>query len=100
MWPFKSGPVVPVLRLSGTIGMATPLRPGLSIAALAGPIEKAFSMSKVGAVAVMINSPGGSPVQSSLILKRLRQLADEKKKKIYVFCEDVAASGGYALRGC
>lgn len=97
MWPFKSGPVVPVLRLSGTIGMATPLRPGLSIAALAGPIEKAFSMSKVGAVAVVINSPGGSPVQSSLILRRLRQLADEKKKKIYVFCEDVAASGGYYI---
>jgi signal peptide peptidase SppA len=101
MWPFKSGPVVPVLRLSGPIGMATPLRPGLSIAGLAGPIEKAFSMSKAGAVAVVINSPGGSPVQSSLILKRLRQLADEKKKKIYVFCEDVAASGGYyvALAG-
>jgi signal peptide peptidase SppA len=97
MWPFKSGPVVPVLRLSGTIGMATPLRPGLSLAGVAGPIEKAFSMSKVGAVAVIVNSPGGSPVQSSLILKRLRQLADEKKKKIYVFCEDVAASGGYYI---
>lgn len=97
MWPFKSGPVVPVLRLSGPIGMATPLRPGLSIAALAGPIEKAFAMSKAGAVAVVVNSPGGSPVQSSLILKRLRQLADEKKKKIYVFCEDVAASGGYYI---
>lgn len=97
MWPFKSGPVVPVLRLSGTIGMATPLRPGLSIAGLAGPIEKAFALSKAGAVAVVINSPGGSPVQSSLILKRLRQLADEKKKKIYVFCEDVAASGGYYI---
>lgn len=97
MWPFKSGPVVPVLRLSGTIGMVTPLRPGLSIASLAGPIEKAFAMSKAGAVAVTINSPGGSPVQSSLILKRLRQLADEKKKKIYVFCEDVAASGGYYI---
>lgn len=97
MWPFKSGPVVPVLRLSGTIGMVTPLRPGLSIAGLAGPIEKAFAMSKAGAVAVTINSPGGSPVQSSLILKRLRQLAEEKKKKIYVFCEDVAASGGYYI---
>jgi len=97
MWPFRSGPVVPVLRLSGTIGMVTPLRPGLSIAQLAGPIEKAFGMSKVGAVAVVVNSPGGSPVQSSLILKRLRQLADEKKKKIYVFCEDVAASGGYYI---
>lgn len=97
MWPFKSGPVVPVLRLSGAIGMVTPLRPGLSIAGLAGPIDKAFSMSKVGAVAVIVNSPGGSPVQSSLILRRLRQLADEKKKKIYVFCEDVAASGGYYI---
>jgi signal peptide peptidase SppA len=97
MWPFRSGPVVPVLRLSGTIGMVTPLRPGLSMAQLTGPIEKAFAMSKVGAVAVIINSPGGSPVQSSLILKRLRQLADEKKKTIYVFCEDVAASGGYYI---
>jgi signal peptide peptidase SppA len=97
MWPFKSGPVVPVLRLSGTIGMVTPLRPGLSMAGLAGPIEKAFSMSKLPAVAVVVNSPGGSPVQSSLILKRLRQLAEEKKKKVYVFCEDVAASGGYYI---
>jgi signal peptide peptidase SppA len=89
--------VVPVLRLSGAIGMAAPLRPGLSIAALAGPIERAFSMSKAKSVAVVINSPGGSPVQSSLLFKRLRQLADENDKKIYVFCEDVAASGGYYL---
>jgi len=95
MWPFKTGPVVPVLRLSGAIGMVTPLRPGLSIATLAGPIEKAFQLSKTPAVAVIVNSPGGSPVQSSLIFRRMRQLADEKGKKIYVFCEDVAASGGY-----
>jgi signal peptide peptidase SppA len=95
MWPFTSGPVVPVLRLSGAIGMVTPLRPGLSIATLAGPIEKAFHLSKTPAVAVIVNSPGGSPVQSSLIFKRMRQLADEKGKKLYVFCEDVAASGGY-----
>ena len=95
MWPFRSGPVVPVLRLSGAIGMVTPLRPGLSIAALAGPIEKAFDMSKTPAVAVVVNSPGGSPVQSSLIFRRLRQLSEEKGKKVYVFCEDVAASGGY-----
>jgi signal peptide peptidase SppA len=94
---FNRGPVVPVLRLSGAIGMAAPLRPGLSIATLAGPIERAFSMSKAGSVCVVINSPGGSPVQSSLMFKRLRQLADEKGKKIYVFCEDVAASGGYYL---
>lgn len=94
---FSRGAVVPVLRLSGAIGMAAPLRPGLSLAALAGPIEKAFSMSRAESVAVVINSPGGSPVQSSLIFRRLRQLADEKEKKIYVFCEDVAASGGYYL---
>lgn len=94
---FNRGAVVPVLRLSGAIGMAAPLRPGLSIATLAGPIEKAFSMSKAKSVAVVINSPGGSPVQSSLLFRRLRQLADENDKKIYVFCEDVAASGGYYL---
>lgn len=97
MWPFKRAPVVPVLRLTGPIGMATPLRPGLSLATAAGPIERAFTMSKTPAVAVVINSPGGSPVQSSLIFKRIRQLADEKEKDVYVFCEDVAASGGYYL---
>lgn len=94
---FNRGPVVPVLRLSGAIGMAAPLRPGLSIASLAGPIEKAFTMSKAESVAVVINSPGGSPVQSSLLFRRIRQLADEKGKRVYVFCEDVAASGGYYL---
>lgn len=94
---FNRGPVVPVLRLSGAIGMASPLRPGLSLAALAGPIERAFSMSRAESVAVVINSPGGSPVQSSLLFKRMRQLAEEKGKRIYVFCEDVAASGGYYL---
>lgn len=94
---FRRGVVVPVLRFSGAIGMAAPLRPGLSIASLGGAIETAFSMSRARSVAVVINSPGGSPVQSSLLFQRLRQLADEKKKKIYVFCEDVAASGGYYL---
>jgi signal peptide peptidase SppA len=97
MWFFSRGPVIPVLRLSGTIGMVTPLRPGLSITALAQPIEKAFHMSKAPSVAVVVNSPGGSPVQSSLIFRRIRQLAEEKAKKVYVFCEDVAASGGYYL---
>ncbi|MDX2259491.1 MAG: S49 family peptidase [Hyphomicrobiaceae bacterium] len=97
MWPFTSGTVVPVLRLSGTIGMATPLRPGLGIASVAGAIERAFSLSKGPSIAVVVNSPGGSPVQSSLIFKRIRQLAEEKEKKVYVFCEDVAASGGYYL---
>lgn len=97
MWPFKSGPIVPVLRLSGAIGMAMPLRPGLSIATLAGPIEKAFTVSKGPAVALIVNSPGGSPVQSSLIFRRIRQLAEENSKRVYVFCEDVAASGGYYI---
>lgn len=97
MWPFTRAPVVPVLRFSGVIGMATPLRPGLSIGAVASGIEKAFSVSKLPAVAVIVNSPGGSPVQSSLIFKRIRQLAEENKKAVHVFCEDVAASGGYYL---
>lgn len=94
---FSRGVVVPVLRFSGAIGMAAPLRPGLSIASLGGAIDAAFSMSRGPSIAVVINSPGGSPVQSSLLFRRLRQLADEKGKKIYVFCEDVAASGGYYL---
>lgn len=97
MWFFGQGPVVPVLRFSGPIGMSTPLRPGLSIGHAAGAIEKAFELSKTPAVAVVINSPGGSAVQSSLIFRRIRQLAEEKKKRVYVFCEDVAASGGYYL---
>lgn len=77
--------------------MATPLKPGISLETVAEPIEKAFEMSAQPAVALVINSPGGSPVQSSLILKRIRQWAQEKDKKVYVFCEDVAASGGYYI---
>lgn len=94
---FSRPPTVPVLRFTGPIGMATPLRPGLSLATTAGAIEKAFKASKLPSVAVLINSPGGSPVQSHLIYKRIRQLAGEHGKRVYVFCEDVAASGGYFL---
>jgi signal peptide peptidase SppA len=97
MFFFNRGPVVPVLRFTGPIGMATPLRPGLALASVAGAIEKAFNASKLPSVAVSINSPGGSPVQSHLIFRRIRQLATEKGKRVYVFCEDVAASGGYFL---
>ncbi len=97
MWPFKRPPVVPVLRLSGPIGLVTPLRPGLSLALAADAMHRAFALSRLPTVAVLVNSPGGSPVQSNLIFRRLRQLAAEKQKKIYVFCEDVAASGGYFL---
>jgi signal peptide peptidase SppA len=97
MFFFKRGPVVPVLRFTGPIGMVTPLRPGLALDQVAGPIEKAFGLSKLPTVAVVVNSPGGSPVQSHLIFSRIRQLAEEREKKVYVFCEDVAASGGYFL---
>ena len=94
---FDRGPVVPVLRFTGPIGMVTPLRPGLALSSVAGAIEKAFNASKQPTVAVVVNSPGGSPVQSHLIFTRIRQLAAEKGKRVYVFCEDVAASGGYFL---
>jgi signal peptide peptidase SppA len=97
MWPFRSAPTVPVLRFTGPIGMSTPLKPGLSIATAAGAIERAFSLSRLPTVAIVVNSPGGSPVQSHLIYKRIRRLAEEKGKTVHVFCEDVAASGGYFL---
>ena len=91
------GALIPVLRFSGAIGMTTPLRPGLSLSTSAAAIEKAFSMRGAKAIAVQINSPGGSAVQSVLIYKRIRALAEEKNLKVYVFAEDVAASGGYLL---
>ena len=94
---FRRRAIIPVLRLSGTIGAVSALRPGLALHALAPAIERAFSASKLPGVAIAINSPGGSPVQSHLIFQRLRQLAHEKRKRIHVFCEDVAASGGYYL---
>lgn len=97
MWPFSPKNVVPVLRFTGAIGMVTPLRPGLAISGVAGAIEKAFKLSELPSVAIIVNSPGGSPVQSNLIFKRIRQLAEENDKKVYTFCEDVAASGGYFL---
>ncbi|MGD9503023.1 MAG: S49 family peptidase [Methyloceanibacter sp.] len=93
----KRAPLIPVLRFSGAIGVVTPLRPGLSLASAAPAIEKAFAMRGAKAVAIQINSPGGSAVQSMLIYKRVRALAAEKNLKVYVFAEDVAASGGYLL---
>jgi signal peptide peptidase SppA len=89
--------VVPVVRLSGLIGAVTPLRPGMSLAGVARTLERAFSMKNAKAVALMINSPGGSPVQSRQIYLRIRQLAAEKKLPVLVFVEDVAASGGYMI---
>jgi signal peptide peptidase SppA len=89
--------VVPVVRLSGVIGAVTPLRPGMSLAGVARVLERAFSMRNAKAVALVINSPGGSPVQSRQIYLRIKQLATEKKLKVLVFVEDVAASGGYMI---
>jgi signal peptide peptidase SppA len=93
----QTGPVVPVLRFSGPIGVVTPLRPGITLSTSAASIEKAFSMRGARAVAIQINSPGGSAVQSTLVYRRIRALAAEKGLKVYVFAEDVAASGGYLL---
>ncbi|TXM75862.1 S49 family peptidase [Methylobacterium sp. WL69] len=90
-------PRVAVVRLSGAIGAASPFRPGLSIAGLAGPLEQAFATPHIAAVALVINSPGGSPAQSHLIHQRIRALAAEKKLPVYAFVEDVAASGGYMI---
>jgi len=88
---------IPVIRLHGTImAGGGQFRPSLSLGSTAGLIEKAFSFD-APAVAVSINSPGGSPVQSRLIFKRIRDLANEKNKKVLVFVEDVAASGGYMI---
>jgi signal peptide peptidase SppA len=89
--------VVPVVRLSGVIGAVTPLRPGMSLAGVARTLERAFAHKNAKAVALVINSPGGSPVQSRQIYLRIRQLATEKKLPVLVFVEDVAASGGYML---
>ena len=89
--------VVPVVRLSGLIGAVTPLRPGMSLAGVARVLERAFSVKNAKAVALLINSPGGSPVQSRQIYLRIRQLASEKKLPVLVFVEDVAASGGYMI---
>jgi signal peptide peptidase SppA len=89
--------VVPVVRLSGVIGAVTPLRPGLTLAGIAKTLERAFATKNAKAVALLINSPGGSPVQSRQIYLRIRQLAAEKQLPVLVFVEDVAASGGYMI---
>jgi signal peptide peptidase SppA len=90
-------PVVPVVRLSGVIGVGTPLRSALTLAGVARPLERAFGMRQARAVAIVVNSPGGSPVQSHLIYRRIRQLAAENNRPVIAFAEDVAASGGYMI---
>ncbi len=90
-------PVVAVVPLSGIIGRFGPMRRGLDITTVAPLLERAFGLRCLDAVALAINSPGGSPVQSALIAKRIRDLAQEHDVPVLAFCEDVAASGGYWL---
>ena len=96
--PFRHlPPVVGVVRLAGVIGSVGPLRRGLMLAGVARALERAFKLDGVEAVALAINSPGGSPVQSALIHNRIRALAAEHDVPVFAFAEDVAASGGYWL---
>jgi serine protease SohB len=90
-------PTVPVVRLSGSIGISTPLRPGLTLASCARVLDKAFAYRKPAAVALVINSPGGSAAQSHLIFTRIRKLAEENEVEVLAFIEDVGASGGYMI---
>lgn len=94
----KQGTVIPVVRLHGAImSGGSKFRPALNLASVAPQLERAFAMKDSPAVALSINSPGGSPVQSRMIFDRIRALAEEKNKRVLVFVEDVAASGGYML---
>ncbi|WEX78195.1 S49 family peptidase [Sinorhizobium numidicum] len=94
----RDGVTIPAIRLHGAImAGGGQLRPVLNLATVAPLLEKAFSATDAPAVAISINSPGGSPVQSRLIYQRIRDLAEEKKKRVLIFVEDVAASGGYMI---
>ncbi len=93
----RDRPLIPVVRLSGVIGSIGPLRQGLTLQGLAGPLERAFGVKSAPAVALIVNSPGGAAAQSHLIFRAIRALAEEKKKKVIVAVEDVAASGGYMI---
>lgn len=93
-WPRP--PTVAVLRFEGVI-TPRPRREGVSLMNHAGAIERAFRLPGLVAVAIVVNSPGGAPVQAALLFRRIRQLADEKGVPVFAFAEDVAASGGYWL---
>ena len=93
----RDRPVVPVVRLTGIVGFSTPLRPGLTLAGLARTLERAFAIRQAATVAVLVNSPGGSPVQSHLIFRRIRQLAEQHQRRVIAFIEDAGASGGYMI---
>jgi len=94
---FKKKTTIPHIRLTGIIGNAGKFNKGMDLAGQQEILKKAFSIKKIKHVAISINSPGGSPVQSHLIYRYIRQLADKKKIKVLIFAEDVAASGGYLI---
>src|SRR6202522_522428 len=89
--------IVPVVRLTGIIGFSSPLRPGLTLTGIARMLDRVFAVRNAAAVALSINSPGGSPTQSHLIWRRIRELAQEKNRRVIAFVEDAAASGGYMI---
>ncbi|WP_137132366.1 S49 family peptidase [Rhizobium sp. FY34] len=94
----KEGLTIPVVRLQGAIMTGgSQFRPALNLAGVAPMLEKAFAKKDAPVVAISVNSPGGSPVQSRLIYQRIRALAEENNKRVLVFVEDVAASGGYMI---
>ena len=93
---WQRGPVVSVLRFEGII-LPRARRNAISLASHAAAINRAFRVPGLVAVAIVVNSPGGAPVQSALIYRRIRQLAEEKRIPVIAFAEDVAASGGYWL---
>ena len=93
----KKKKTIPVVYMSGIIGNIGGLRKGITLTSIEYLLEKAFNIKKSAAVAIIINSPGGSPVQSSLIYKRIKKLAKKNKTKVIFFVEDVAASGGYYI---
>ena len=92
-----TNPLIATVRLTGVIGEGSNFKAGLNLAAVNDALEKAFEMGGVDAVAISINSPGGSPVQSALIHDRIRTLSEKHKVPVFTFAEDVAASGGYWL---
>ena len=97
VFDFQKKKVVPHVRLTGIIGSAGRFRQGMDLAGQKDILKKAFSLKKISHVAISINSPGGSPVQSHLIYSYIRELANKKKIKVLIFAEDVAASGGYLI---
>ncbi|PCI04191.1 MAG: S49 family peptidase [Hyphomicrobiales bacterium] len=94
----KDHTIIPVVRLAGVIATGgSAFKQNLSLASVAGVLAKAFAFKDAPVIAISVNSPGGSPVQSRLIYSRIRELAKEKDKKVLIFVEDVAASGGYMI---